>query len=279
LRAAWEVLVVNNASDEETDAVVEHFAQRLTLRCVFEPARGLSHARNAGVAAASGDYLVWTDDDTTVDAGWLRAYESGFERHPGAAFFGGPIRPRFTGTPPAWLTTNLSNVTGAYAGLSRASDEDLPYGANMATRADVQRCYRFDPRLGRQEGRAFLSGEESDVLRRMVRAGASGVWLPDALVDHWIEPARQTVRYLRRYYRGSGQTLGLRERHEGQERSLGDLLRLGTEAAAFHSIYVLGRAIARPNVWLPALVRSERVRGRLEAHRRIFRPASDPEVS
>jgi hypothetical protein len=218
----------------------------------------------------------------------LRAYESGIERHPAAAFFGGPILPRFTGTPPSWLTTGLSTVSGAYAGLSLAShedtidrgvDEQLPYGANMATRADVQRRYRFDPRLGRQDGRAFLHGEESDVLRRMIRGGNAGVWLPDANVDHWIEPARQTVGYLRRYYRGSGETIGLRERHEGQERGFGDLLRMGTEAAAFHGIYVLGRAIARPGLWLPALVRSERERGRLGAHRRILRPTPDSEVS
>jgi glycosyltransferase involved in cell wall biosynthesis len=274
--AAWEVVVVNNGSRDATDDVIETFASRLSMRRVFEPVQGISHARNAGVAAAAGDYLLWTDDDTTIDAGWLRAYEGAFERHPEAAFFGGPIRPRFVGTPPRWLASGLPCVSGAYAGLNLAIPEgaidpavhELPYGANMATRSDVQRRHRFDPRYGRRGPRGLLNGEESDMLRRMVGAGASGVWLPDAIVDHWIEPARQTVGYLRRYYRGSGATHGIRDRQEGQEATLRGLLGMGAEAVAYQGIYVLGRVLALPDLWLRALVKSECVRGRLAAHAR-----------
>src|SRR4029453_9793931 len=96
-RASWEVVVVDNGSEDDTQQVIARSRPGLPLRGVLEPRPGVSHARNRGVAAAAGEYLIWTDDDVTVCRDWLRSYESAFEANPQAAFFGGPIRPRFAG--------------------------------------------------------------------------------------------------------------------------------------------------------------------------------------
>src|SRR5687767_259622 len=82
--APWEVIVVNNGSTDETELVLDAFVDRLPLRRVFEPAPGQSHARNAAVRQASGDYVIWTDDDVLVDAAWLIAYERAIKRWPEA---------------------------------------------------------------------------------------------------------------------------------------------------------------------------------------------------
>lgn len=81
---AWEVLVVDNNSTDDTESVLEAFAGRLPLRRAFEPEQGLSHARNTAVRLARGDYIVWTDDDALVDADWLTAYGRAVEQHPDA---------------------------------------------------------------------------------------------------------------------------------------------------------------------------------------------------
>ena len=86
--ANWEVLVVNNNCRDDTDAVAMSFAGRLPLRLISQPVPGLSNARNAAVAAATGEYMVWTDDDVLVESNWLRAYEAAFLAHPEYAFFG-----------------------------------------------------------------------------------------------------------------------------------------------------------------------------------------------
>src|SRR5947209_7995559 len=103
---AWEVLVVNNDSTDDTERVLDSFADGLPLRRAFEPRAGLSHARNTAVGVATGDYIVWTDDDVLVSAGWLDAYRRAVERWPEAAVFGGPVRPRFEGTPPPWMSAS-----------------------------------------------------------------------------------------------------------------------------------------------------------------------------
>ena len=97
----WELLVVNNNSTDDTDVVAERFADRLPLRLLQEPTAGKSHALNRAVREASGEYLLFTDDDVLVDEEWIAAYTCAFRRWPDAAIFGGPIRPWFDGTPPS----------------------------------------------------------------------------------------------------------------------------------------------------------------------------------
>ena len=66
-----EVIVVDNNSTDDTESFVEALAARnsLSLRYLFEPKQGLSHARNCAVHAARGTYIIWTDDDVRVDPG------------------------------------------------------------------------------------------------------------------------------------------------------------------------------------------------------------------
>ena len=106
----WELLVVNNNCTDDTDAVIARHERHLPLRRLFEPKQGHSNARNCAVDHARGEYLIWTDDDVTVCREWLQVYEAAFEAHPEAAFFGGPIRPRFEGNPPRWLTRSRGSL-------------------------------------------------------------------------------------------------------------------------------------------------------------------------
>ena len=207
----WELLVVNNNSTDDTERVLETFEGRLPLRRAFEERQGLSHARNAAVKEAGGEYIVWTDDDVFVREGWLAAYARAVERHPEAAVFGGPIRPRFEGTPPAWLSDTWQEVGPAFAARDLGDEPfelrvgKLPYGANYVVRAREQRLFPYDPALGRVKSGGAL-GEETAVIRAILAAGGTGWWVPDASVEHWIPKERQTVSYLRSYYALQGRT-------------------------------------------------------------------------
>ena len=90
----WELLVVNNNCTDRTDDVLRSFEHRLPIRRAFEPTPGQSNARNRIVAEATGDYILWTDDDVTVSPDWLVAYAEAFRARPEGGLFGGPIRAR-----------------------------------------------------------------------------------------------------------------------------------------------------------------------------------------
>src|SRR6202022_4391827 len=70
---AWEVLVVDNNSNDETPKIVEQFSSRYPtlFRYLFQPPPGKSHALNSGIQAACGNILAFMDDDVIVDPSWL----------------------------------------------------------------------------------------------------------------------------------------------------------------------------------------------------------------
>ena len=210
--AAWELIVVNNNCTDETEHVLDAFAPRLPLRRLFEPEPGQSNARNAAVQSASGEYIIWTDDDVLMDKEWLVAYERAFRRWPEAAVFGGPIRPLFEGTPPEWLSAAWKDVSNAFAVRDLGAEpveldgkRATPYGANFAVRLSEQRKFPYDPGLGRKMQYGLL-GDDVTVIRAILNSGHTGWWIPDASVDHFIPRERQTLAYIKDYFRLSGRT-------------------------------------------------------------------------
>jgi glycosyltransferase involved in cell wall biosynthesis len=262
---AWEVVVVNNGSTDDTERVLEAFEGRLPLRRAFESSPGLSHARNTAVRHATGDYVVWTDDDALVDVDWLSAYERAVERHPEAAIFGGPVRPRFEGTPPPWLSTAWHEVSAAFAGCDLGDEsfefggDELPFGANFVVRAREQRRFLYDPNLGRRREGGTV-GEETAVIRAILTEGGSGWWVPDASVEHWIPRERQTVRYLRRYYMLQGKTFHNWD-GDGGPMFRGRPLWLWRNIVKAELLYSCARLSGDPHRWLKLLIQASILRG------------------
>ena len=262
---AWEVVVVDNDSTDGTESVVAEFRALLPIRRVVERAQGLSNARNRCVDEARGAYILWTDDDVIVGRSWLQEYARAFRDRPGAAVFGGPVRAHFEGSRPEWLAAIWGRVQSAYgirdlgtAEAQLAPPDRLPYGSNYAVRAAEQRQHRYDPRLGRKRD-ALLGGEEVAVLGAILREGGEGWWLPGAPVDHWIPRARQTTRYIARYYRGQGKVLALRRSFEsagGRPTLLGRPLWLWRQALGSEAVYRCDRALQAPERWAESLVRA-----------------------
>jgi len=270
LHAEWEVVVVNNHCTDGTDLILEQFCHLLPLKRVFEPTPGHSHARNCGVDAASGDYFIWTDDDVTVGPSWLRLYEAAFERWPDAAIFGGPVIPRFEDPSPDWIKNENQVIFCAFAGIDlgttiymfNRTSINLPFGANFALRGLEQRQFRYDTRLGRRPGPSIIGFEETLVLKRILSEGKIGWWLPDTLVNHWIPSSRQTLHYLRAYYRGVGQVLTSSIVKSRSPRNGFTRTRLFLKAVLLEMHFQYHKQVSQPNKWLPALKRASMTWGR-----------------
>ncbi len=264
LTGAWEIVIVNNGSTDETEAVLDRFAHRLPLRRAVESNPGLSHARNTAMSHATGDYIVWMDDDVLVDVDWLSAYERAADHHPEAAIFGGPVRPLFEGTPPPWLSA-WEEVGAAFAARDlgdapfELAEGKLPFGANFVIRAEEQRRFLYDPNLGRRRAGGAL-GEETAVIRAILNEGGSGWWVPDASVEHWIPKERQSIRYLRSYYTLQGKTFHKWD-SDGTPTFLGRPLTLWRSIVKAELLYSSARLTGDPHRWLKHLVQASVLRG------------------
>ncbi|HEV7596315.1 MAG TPA: glycosyltransferase [Gemmatimonadaceae bacterium] len=269
----WELIVVNNNCTDETDSVLKEFQKRLPLVRLFEPTPGKSHAGNLAVKAAAGDYIVWTDDDVLVDRGWLAAYLDAFTEWPDASVFAGAIDPWFEEAPPPWLEKVFARVANAYAALDHGSTgfamtyDTYPYGANMALKRSAHLQEPYDTRLGPRPN-SGIRGEEMKIARALLSAGHTGRWVPEARVRHFIPPERHTLAYLREYYLGSGEVLGMMGRKDsGEQRAFGRPLWLWKEAMLSEVSYRLGRlANSPPDKWIEAFKTANVTRGWLKTY-------------
>jgi glycosyltransferase involved in cell wall biosynthesis len=215
---AWEVVIVNNNSTDHTDNVIGEYVSHLPVKREFEPQTGKCNALNRATDIAKGDYILWIDDDVVVDSGWLAAYVEAFRRWPEAAVFGGRITPRYDAPVPKWIRECEPILVGPYAirdlsdqvqPLSSDNEDDFPFGANWAVRATEQRAFRYNPELGPMPNRVRIH-DETEVIGRVLGSGATGYWIPQAMVEHCIGRDRQTLRYIAKYYEGWGEGMAFR---------------------------------------------------------------------
>jgi len=199
--AAWQLVVVDNASTDGTRAVVERYAARLPITYAFEPRPGLAHARNRGVAAAEHGLIAFTDDDCLVSPRWLRAIMQEFARHPTLSVLGGKVMLADTNDYPVSIRVHgrPERITTARQIMSIMS------GSNMAFRREVfAEVGLFDPAFGK--GRHTGSAEDIDMLYRVLKHACSIRYSPRPVVMH--AHGRRTTEALltlrRDYVRGRG---------------------------------------------------------------------------
>lgn len=208
-KGEYELVVVDNNSNDSTKEVVEGFASPSPVRIkyVFEGRQGLSNARNTGVRNADGEIIVFTDDDIEADVNWLKEYDRAF-KDPEVYSAGGPLRPVWLGKRPDWLTDEflgfiaVSEFMEARKNGNEFKDEnDNPWGANMAFRRRVfEEFGGFPEDLGRT-GKLLLSNEEILLCRMIKRKGRRIVLAPGAVVHHKISKSRLNKRWFcRRFY-------------------------------------------------------------------------------
>jgi glycosyltransferase involved in cell wall biosynthesis len=207
-----EVLLVDNAADDRLRSTVEAYnlKARVPVRYVAEPNLGLHNARHAGVRAASGDVLVFTDDDASFDPHWLAAYAEAFAEHPEMAAAGGPVRPVWETPPPAWLARFMADYPTMFPVLSlmepytefRLGPAGWFFGVNMAIRRSVLvELGGFNPD---SFGSLWLGDGETGLNRRLWEVGALIGYVPRALVYHHVPPERMSPRYFRRRQANDG---------------------------------------------------------------------------
>jgi GT2 family glycosyltransferase len=207
-RSSFEVVVVDDGSRVRLDGMVAEYERWLSVQLLRQENQGPAAARNAGLAVARGNYVVFTDDDCRPVRGWLRAFQSAFSRTPGAGIGGRVINGI---TENAFSATSQILIDYLYKYFnSRYGQPTFFISNNVAFPAEaLRRIGGFDSRF------PFAGAEDRELCDRWLSNGYTLVYQPEAIVYHLSKLSfhafcRQHFTY------GRGAYLFHRARHAGR---------------------------------------------------------------
>lgn len=209
----YEVLVVNNASTDNTQDVIDGFldpsvwgsAQR--IRAVYETTAGVAPARNRGMAESTATWIAFHDDDQQAHVDWLaKLMELASRRNLKVA--GGAVHLML----PEGNERQLSKQCRVLLGERVGWDEEQPYtrkripGTNnlLIHRSVIDAVGDFDTNLK-------VGGSDADLYRRIRGAGYEAWYTPESIVYHMIPEKRLGDDYMRWTATRHGMHLALRE--------------------------------------------------------------------
>jgi GT2 family glycosyltransferase len=200
-----EVIVVDDGSRDATGSIAEESG----FRVIRTENRGLSAARNTGLEAASGEYVVYLDDDAWPDPHWLKYLVHTFESGAYAAAGGPNIPPPDDSRTAQCVARSPGGPIHVLIDDLRA--EHLP-GCNLAVRRSVLADMDgFDARFR-------VAGDDVDLCWRLLGQGLEIGFAPGAMVWH---RRRETVRGYLRQQRGYGRAEALLERKWPEKYNVG----------------------------------------------------------
>lgn len=185
----YEVIVVNDGSTDQTREISEHFGY---VRLINQENKGLSAARNVGIAASEGEIVAFTDSDCVADPDWLHYLITTFIRS-GRAAVGGPNFPPPEDTlVPSAVAVSPGGPTHVL--MSDDVAEHIP-GCNMAfKKTALEEINGFDPVFR-------AAGDDVDLCWRLQNQGYQIGFSPAAVVWHF---RRNTVKAYVNQQRGYG---------------------------------------------------------------------------
>ena len=178
----------------------------LKLKVVRGSMRSLSDARNAAIDQAAHDTILFLDSDAVPETGWAKAMADTLA-NPKCAVAGSRIEPGWPARPPAFAKARA--LLDQYSLLDlgqemRVVNKVVGAGFGM-DRGKLSKGFKFDPELGRRDGRLF-GGEETDFCKRAQALGLEVHYCGEAAVTHLIQPERMSWSWIARrmVYAGYG---------------------------------------------------------------------------
>lgn len=212
----YEVLVVDNISQDNTREIVRLAAQKLhNLRYFYEPVPGLHAGRHRGLREARGDVLAYIDDDVRVSSTWLEAIIEGFS-DPKVVLVGGNNYPDYKSDPPVWIKDLWqSPFYGGNAitylsvlGLPEGKREIAPHlvwGCNFSVRKNILvQSKGFHPDAMPESLIYFRGDGETHVSNFVAASGFRTIFDSHASVWHIVTEDRMTIPYFKKRAHNQG---------------------------------------------------------------------------
>lgn len=212
-QADWNIVVVAHSCVDGTAQRLRAGFTGWPLVIIEQHAGPLSAAKNAALDYLARTYeqrfVIMTDDDVTVDPGWITSLCRAGRKWGEHYLYGGAIEPVFpcSGTLAeelmryGWLASQL--FAAKYLKSQEEDTLEPAYGPNMAFWLSSAKGIRFDPTFGPPD----YMGEETVFLQDLARAGHAFVNVPSARVYHHLRGEQVTVAWMEYRSRLFGMTL------------------------------------------------------------------------
>jgi glycosyltransferase involved in cell wall biosynthesis len=208
----WELVVVDNASDEPLQGRVD-LSWHSSARVIREEGLGLTPARLRGIRETIAQLLVFVDDDNVLDSEYLKAATEVAASFPQIGAFGGSIKGEFEAMPPDWMASYYEGL--AVCELDRDYWSNVggwslatPYGAGLCVRRCVAEDYAKKVnnnalrRMLDRKGACLGAGGDGDLAWCAVDAGMGTGRFSALKLTHLIPKGRLTEEYIIRLYEG-----------------------------------------------------------------------------
>lgn len=255
--ALFELIIVDNASTDNTATIAHAFIAanpHLDCRYCYEAKKGLSAARNRGIAEASSEVINYVDDDALLAPGYLQAMISFFNQNSKAAGAGGRVIPKYaSGQPPEWMSKYLDGFIGKveYGQQQKPFDHTMKYpvGCNMAYRKLV-----LQQAGGFNEALQFRS-DDKYIFQQVKKISPAIYYIPDAVLQHYIDAHRLEINNFKQLFLKTGNE---EKKRVLMEQGFAGLLKKGAEfliktaaaALIFVVFFLQGNRAKGKYVWL-----------------------------
>jgi glycosyltransferase involved in cell wall biosynthesis len=203
----WELLLVDNASTDNTLKVIDEIAAREpNVKALGEARRGAHHARNSGALAARGDILYFTDDDMLAEPDLLETIVTGFVEGSNVGSVTGRVLPRWDTEPPVWVLKYCKNALLSLIDLGPeliVSDDDPGvYSCHQAVLRDAfMKAGGFNPDTNAGE---FTGDNETGLNLKIKALGYRFAYVGASVTHHMIPASRLTQAYLNSRFADQG---------------------------------------------------------------------------
>jgi succinoglycan biosynthesis protein ExoM len=195
-----EIVVVDNDVDQAGESIVRRFKNTSRIRFYYfsQPVKNISITRNMGVENASGEYILFIDDDEVASAQWVSHLLNTLSAYNADGVFG-QVLPKFHPQAPKWMQ-QADFFFNHLPGTGEKATQK--YTTNCIIKASLLKGLKepFDPRYG------LTGGEDNDLFARLESKGARFVYSTEALTWEYLAPDRTRLSYLflRRIRYGAG---------------------------------------------------------------------------
>ena len=208
-RFSYEIVVVDNASSDETPQVVLECSKSApALRYAMEGKKGIATARNRGYREARGEWIAFFDDDQLADPRWLLELFH-YAHDNSLRAVGGPVHLKL----PDGCRRNLHRFVRMLLGESRLGREAFAYSPKVSPGTGNLMLHRsvFE-QVGLFDEAFAVRAEDTDLFCRMWKAGIEAWYVPTAAVQHVTPDQRLAEDYLLRLSELTGTSVADRER-------------------------------------------------------------------
>lgn len=278
----WEVLVIDNNSDDGTAEFVKDFWNEeinrpCPLRVYQEKRAGTLFARNAGFEIAKYRYVLFCDDDNSLCNNYVKTAYEYIQKNSQIAAVGGVGIPKFEAgiIVPKWVYPFL-RFLGCGAQGDTTGDTTYKKGCLYTAGAIIDRIWinklykeGYEPKLKGRDSKSLIAGEDTELTYGLKAIGGQLHFCEEMEFLHYIPEKRLTLDYFKRLYAAMGYSDFVLEYYYKRKRSLIISWVIVGLSVIKHFVMVkyLGRSLDK----IQLLLHLHKQIGKWQAHNKIFR--------